>query len=188
MTGTGEIVVVCTANRCRSPMAAELLRRALADRPGAPEVSSAGFGPPDQPPLHEAAQVLRAEGLDISGHRSRRVDAALLGAVDLVVCMTRQHLVDLVVLAPAAWGRTFTLVELVERAERAGVAGAAMPLERWVAAVHGLRSRQEVMAYDRSVDVPDPVGQPMRAFEATFDRLQELVARLVAALPAPPPG
>lgn len=182
----GQITFICSANRCRSPMAAALAQRVLAGRPGAPTITSAGFGPPDQPPLREAAQVLRHKGIDISGHRSTQVDAALLQRADLVICMTRQHLIDLVVMAPEAWARTFTLVEVVDRAERAGVAGASMPLDRWVAAVHGLRSRQEVMGYDRSVDVADPVGQPIRAFEATLDRIAGLVERLIA--PWSPPG
>ena len=56
-------------------------------------------------------------GLDLTDHRPRLLDAAMVAAdgADLVVTMTRDHLRTVATLAPQAWRRTFTLKELARR-------------------------------------------------------------------------
>jgi arsenate reductase len=73
---------LCTGNSCRSQMA-EGFARALA---GARlEVASAGLEPSAVHPL--AIAVMREAGVDISGHRSKAIDPALLARAAIIVTL-----------------------------------------------------------------------------------------------------
>jgi protein-tyrosine-phosphatase len=88
------ILLVCTGNTCRSPMAEALLRDALAAR-GLDQVtvSSAGIGAWEGAPASEGAYLVGLEhGLDLSGHRARLATPELLRDSDLVLAMGRSHL------------------------------------------------------------------------------------------------
>jgi protein-tyrosine phosphatase len=88
------VVFVCTANVCRSPVAEALFRDWLRRRGVVDEwrVSSAGTWARDGAPVPPAlGRLLQARGLDLSGHRARRVTEGLLAASDLTLCMTQSH-------------------------------------------------------------------------------------------------
>lgn len=88
------ILVICTANQCRSPIAASMLERALRQRFPETEwhVSSAGTWARPGVPATAAMQTLAQErGIDLSAHRSREVDQAMLSAADLVLVMESGH-------------------------------------------------------------------------------------------------
>ena len=88
-----KVLVVCTGNVCRSPMAAAILRRKLAER-GAigVEVTSAGTAPWDGAPASEGSYLISLEnGLDLSGHRARQLTTDLVKSADLVFGMSPQH-------------------------------------------------------------------------------------------------
>ena len=88
------IVFVCTANICRSPVAEALFAAWIRQQPDADEwqVSSAGtWADEGLPASTYSAEVLSDLGLDISQHRSRRVDGAMVAEADLLVCMTRSQ-------------------------------------------------------------------------------------------------
>jgi protein-tyrosine-phosphatase len=95
MAATGLILTVCTANICRSPMAAALLRHALAAEPEplhSLEVASAGIAARSgQPVSANSVSTLRKAGIDIADHRSQPVTQALLDRALLVLCMTESH-------------------------------------------------------------------------------------------------
>jgi protein-tyrosine phosphatase len=86
--------MVCTGNICRSPMAEGLLRAMLPESLN-PVVSirSAGthglHGNRAEPYAIEAAAI---HGADISGHRARILDPAMVRNADLVLAMERYHL------------------------------------------------------------------------------------------------
>jgi protein-tyrosine-phosphatase len=90
---TKRILLVCTGNICRSPLAAALLTRALSDRElDAVEVSSAGTGAWDGAPASEGAYLVALErGLDLSGHRARLLTRELVEESDLILTMARHH-------------------------------------------------------------------------------------------------
>ena len=85
------VLFVCTANRIRSPLAAALFQRRLAAGEDAAtwRVASAGTWADDGLPAMAAAQQVAAEaGLDLSRHRSRRVEELDLADFDLILTMT----------------------------------------------------------------------------------------------------
>ena len=75
-----KVLFLCTGNSCRSQMAEGWARHLWGDRL---EVYSAGTNPQGLNPL--AVQVMAEVGVDISGHRSRHVDAFRELGLDLVV-------------------------------------------------------------------------------------------------------
>lgn len=86
------VVMVCTGNTCRSPMAELLMRRALASRGlSGIEVASAGvFAFEGQPASRQAVQVMAEYGLDLSAHRSRQLSWDLARDA-LVLAMGESH-------------------------------------------------------------------------------------------------
>ena len=121
------ILVVCTGNVCRSPIAEGLLRAALAARLGdaAPRVTSAGTmgweGSGADPHSVEAAAE---RGVDISAHRARMLRPSEVEEADLVLAMAREHEEAVRALAP---GKAFTLKELVRLLEALPAAEAGDP-------------------------------------------------------------
>jgi protein-tyrosine phosphatase len=164
-------------------MARALLARRL-DSPRTPVVvHSAGILPGDllpegQPPSPEVISALGAYGLDLSGHRSRRVTPGDLAQADLVLGMSREHVRHAVVTARDTWPRAFTLKELVRRGEQAGPRAPGEPLADWLAKVHEGRERGALLGDSPVDDVADPMGGPPQAYADTAALLDELTGRL----------
>jgi protein-tyrosine phosphatase len=172
------ILVVCTGNVCRSPMAEGFLRAALVERLGddAPPVVSAGTaGWEGAGATHEAIAAARERGVDIAAHRARVLSRSLVEDADLVVCMTGEHRVAVADLLPEALERTFTIAELVRLAEAGGTEGT---LEERVAAVAASRN-----GFHRGdPDVRDPLGDPIEGYREVAAEPEALTRRLADAL------
>ncbi len=99
-----KVLIVCTGNICRSPMAEYRLAQ-LWDKPGR-VVSSAGthalVGRPAEP---HAVSVMREQGLDLGAHRARQATPALVMDADLVLTMEPGQLQWLLRAVPSARGR-----------------------------------------------------------------------------------
>ena len=96
------VLVICTGNVCRSPLAAALLADRLS-REGYPSirVESAGTHVArPAPPLPYVVQVLAERGIDISGHRARLVTPEMLRRAALVLVMEKAQADHLRALAP----------------------------------------------------------------------------------------
>jgi protein-tyrosine phosphatase len=73
-------------------MAAGLLRRDLGSDAERVQVESAGTAAWDgQPATEPSIEVAGRDGVDLRGHRSRRLTAALVRDADLVLAMERGH-------------------------------------------------------------------------------------------------
>lgn len=77
-----KVMFLCTGNSCRSQMAEGFLRALGKDRF---EVHSAGLFPAGLHP--RAVAVMEEIGIDISGQKSKEIDEALLGKMDIVITL-----------------------------------------------------------------------------------------------------
>jgi protein-tyrosine phosphatase len=174
-----EILVLCTANQCRSVMAELLLRHRLAAVGGCALVRSAGTFGADGPPPPEVISALAAYGLDAAAHRGRALSEGDLAGSDLVLASSREHLRHAVVVLPGAWPRAFTLKELVRRGQQIGPRLAGEPLAGWLRRVHDGRDRSALLGDSEDDDLADPTGGTARDYIATAAQLDDLLARLV---------
>jgi len=139
------IVLVCTGNTCRSPMAEALMRQRLANkkkcRPDELEdhgfvIRSAGISAAvGSPAAAEAIAVMRDHGLDLTKHEAQPLTEQLARHADLILTMTRGHFQSVIDRWPQAADRTHIL----------------MPDE---------------------ADVPDPIGRPVEAYRHTAEQMK----------------
>lgn len=111
-----KVTMVCTANLCRSPMAEGLLHKALADR-GCHDIEVVSCGTragSNLPATREAIGVMSRLGIDISGHRSRPLDADRLASSDVIVAMTGVHVDEILAVAPNVASKVVLLKALSE--------------------------------------------------------------------------
>ncbi len=170
--------MVCTGNQCRSPMAEGLFRHQM-ERRGLPvQVSSAGLLVDGVPATSTAVEVLDRRGIDLSGHRSRVLNAEIVAASDLVLGMAREHVREAAVAVPAAFPRTFTLKELVRRGAEVGPRPESQSIGEWLELVHEGRTPSDVLGSSTEDDVDDPIGEPRAIYERTADEIEALVDQL----------
>jgi protein-tyrosine phosphatase len=182
------ILVVCTGNVCRSPIAEGMVRSILQTRFGdaAPSVASAGtagwVGSAADPSSIAAAAEL---GLDISAHRARQLRADDVRSAELVLAMASEHRDAASRLFPETVGRIFTLKELVlllEDLPEAPSSGRPEDvLAAQVSAAHASRF-DAIRDWTRDQDVMDPLGMPPDAFRAVARDLDDWCKRLVDGL------
>ena len=178
MISPAEVLVLCTANVCRSPMAEALLTDRLAALDRAVTVRSGGMLGEGEPPRPEAITAMAGYGLDITAHRSRRVTADDLERADLTLAMARENLRFAVVTAPVIWPRAFTLRELVRRGQAIGRRLPGESLAGWLARAHAGRDRTALLGDSSDDDVADPTGGPQRGYTETAAILSGLADQL----------
>jgi protein-tyrosine phosphatase len=199
---TARVLVVCTANVCRSRAAEELLREALAGAGLAALVGSAGVrAVTGAPACATMARLLGERGLRLDeAEGARRVTSELLQDQDLVLVPERVHRAALARLLPAARARTFTVLEAAALAEalpgRAGGGPSRQRLQTQVAWMDQARGkvdlpvgevRQGLRGLIRGgpedpLDVPDVHAGSLRDHRRALERLQDGVARVVRGL------
>ena len=135
------ILALCTANVCRSAMAAPLLARRLAALGVTTPVCSAGMIGGGEPPHPEVISVMASYGIETASHRSRVACAADLARATVVLAMSRENLRYAVTAAPGAWPRAFTLKELIRRGEQIGPRPPGEPFSGWLSRAHAGRER-----------------------------------------------
>jgi protein-tyrosine-phosphatase len=107
------VLFVCTGNSCRSVIAEALLKKIFWERHRHDvEVLSAGITMLSGMAASDQAQeVLRKEGIDVSGHVSRQVTRSMIDKSDIILVMEKIHEAKVLSLAPEAKHRLFLLKE-----------------------------------------------------------------------------
>ena len=101
-----KLLVVCTGNICRSPVAEAMLKRALPDR----QIESAGLGALVGEGVAPQARVLaEADGLDVSAHKARQLSPVMTQRADLILVMNERQRRAVGETDPAAMGKTLLL-------------------------------------------------------------------------------
>jgi protein-tyrosine phosphatase len=185
-----QVLVVCTGNICRSPMAEGFLRDLFelrADRAEPIAVSSAGTSAWDgSRATREAITAAAEREADIGGHRARHLSAHHIEQADLVLGMTTEHAASAMELVPKAAPRTFTLKELVQLLEAPpeGDDPKGPNAERLRANVRRADDLRidgfQLNRYD--LDVVDPIGLSVDTYRAVAWELDQLCTRLVDGL------
>ena len=88
------ILLVCSGNTCRSPLAAAILTEKLGRTPDYADavVQSAGTSAWDGTPASEGSYLVALErGLDLSGHRARMLTADQVQDADIILTMSDAH-------------------------------------------------------------------------------------------------
>ncbi|SFE18124.1 arsenate reductase/protein-tyrosine-phosphatase family protein [Blastococcus tunisiensis] len=161
------VLVVCTGNVCRSPMAERVGRAHVAPLlpdPAVLRLESAGTRAVVGAGMDLAsARVLQSLGGDPGGFVARQLTDQIAGSADLALTMTRDHRRDVLARAPRALSRTFTLVEAACLLDLLGPDVEfldAGPADRARALVKHMAKARALRPSSATDDVADPIGQP----------------------------
>ncbi|NLW55866.1 MAG: low molecular weight protein arginine phosphatase [Firmicutes bacterium] len=168
-----KILLVCTGNTCRSPMAAALLRKILEKRGKvSPElqIASAGlYADPGAPASPEAVEAMREYGVDLTTHRARGIERAELLAAELILTMTAGHKEQLVADYPEIKDKVYVLREFIaEKRREKGEEGLG----------DGLAAGHDRIGFD----LPDPFGHNLEVYRCCAAVLAEELEALVQIL------
>lgn len=177
-----EVLVVCTANICRSPAAAALLKRSVGG--DGIRVSSAGLEARVGSPMDN--MMARLIGGATEQFAARQVTPAMIQDADLVLVMTRDQRSAVVGRVPAAVRRTFTLREFADLAvlvqqsdDRPEGTSPADRLLALAAAAPRLRGSRGAGAVD---DIEDPYGRGEQANATAAAEIARAVGDLAGTL------
>lgn len=158
------VLLVCTGNSCRSPMAQGFLEKLLlaSERPilqpkglenkvggevpspilvwAAGTISSAWGGP-----TPEAIRVMDTYGIDISSYTSTLLSKDLIDQSDLILVMAERHKRKIIDMEPGASERVFLL--------------------------------KEFAGFEENLEIPDPIGQSYEVYRSVAREIKEALER-----------
>jgi low molecular weight protein-tyrosine phosphatase len=172
------VLLVCTGNVSRSPMA-ELLFRASVDPAADVAVSSAGVAALVGEPMDRgSASAIGQLGLDPSRHRARQFEPAMAAGADLVLTAERAHREAVLAQVPAALRRVFTIKEFARIAPHLKAADPREAVEQ-AAVLRGVVRQPTDPAQD---DVADPHLQSTAVNQRAAAELTVAVRAIAAGL------
>lgn len=177
------LLIVCTANQCRSPLGEVLARRHLADRGISGTVVSAGTRAIDGSPATDGAILTaRKFGLDLSAHRSRPVSDELVEWSDLVLTMEPEHTVAVVGEHGGTLSSSFTLPELAELVAETAPCPTDEPIGAWLKRIAAGRGPGEALA---AAAIDDPIGRPLRHYRLAARAIDDALGLILDRVGAP---
>lgn len=194
------ILVVCTGNVCRSPLAEQLLSARLSAAGIPVRVTSAGTRALVGRPMPEEIGALSLDyGGNPAEHVARQLTAEMVEDADLVLTATRDHRGEVVSLSPAASRHTFTLQQFARISQAAetrpllepvredtGAPGARPALRGYVDSVAASRGYAPPPARAIDDDIEDPYRQSKQVYRRVARTIDEAVTSVVSALAAVP--
>ena len=184
--GRFAVLMVCTGNICRSPVA-ERLARASWGSPDEIVVTSSGTrAMVDEGINLTMAHLLESNGVYSAEFWARQMTEEHLREADLILGMTRRHRQAALSLYPGAVRRTFTLREF---ARLAAAAQGALPddlrgADRLRALVDAVNDQRRPTSTDGD-DIRDPYGHPADVHEESFQSIRESVLTVAEILRRP---
>lgn len=175
-----DVVVICSGNRFRSPIAEAVLRRAAEGLP----VRVRSFGTMDLPPGHalpEALELAPSYGLDLMSHRSRPLAGNDLSGADLVIGFEQIHAAKAVVGAGAHRERTFLVTELAAALDEAASPHGDEVVERARAVVRQADEARKA-ATGMPQEIADPIGGPAAGYGRSAAEVYRLTTRVAERL------
>lgn len=106
-----QILMVCTANICRSPIAHYYLEKRLMETGMHYRVSSAGFMGDGNKISENSEKVLLEQGIDASKHQSQQITEELIRKSWMILTMEKRHKEKIISAFPTAISKVFTLSE-----------------------------------------------------------------------------
>lgn len=161
---------------------AEYLLRHRAATDGLPVLTlSAGLMLVGHPPPPHALKVLKAKGIDASGHRSQLLTAELIAASDLVVGMTGRHAKEAAIVDMSAARRVGTLKEWAHRFGASPRPG-DQELGDYLDSVSHGGSIATVGSGGPAYDIDDPYGRRKKFYVRALGEIDAAVSQVVDGL------
>lgn len=185
--GKFRVLIVCSANHCRSPLAEFFLRAAIRESTQGWSIASAGTQARDGVPMHELATELLAErGIDSDWWSSQRLTGSLVATADLVLTAELSHRSEVVTLDPRALRKTFTLLQFARLSEQVEPVPALGGRPRGPELLaRATAARSELQPNPRELDeIGDPMGQGMHAFQDCAATITAAIAEITRPLTA----
>jgi len=157
MSDIKKILFVCTGNSCRSVMAEALLKKYLKDSGKAQiEVRSAGTRALNGlPPTEETLEVLREEGITLSGFKSTSLTDQMIKDADLILAMEDIHKDEILRRLPAVSPKIHLLREY---------------------------GHTDQKYHDEGIGIPDPIGRPKEFYSYVMNSIKKEVERIAKIL------
>lgn len=107
-----KIMFVCTGNTCRSAMADGLAKKVVKEKQLDIEIYSAGiFAIKGEHASYNSVAIMKEYDVDIVTHTATPIEESNIEEMDLVLCATKKHKMQLVSKYPELAGRTYTIKE-----------------------------------------------------------------------------
>ena len=109
-----KIQFICTGNICRSAMAHKLMEKKIKDNNIDAQIYSAGIYAYDGDiPTDEAIEVMEEYGVNLKSHRATNIRNSNIKEMDLILCATTGHKLQLQQMYPDIKEKIFTLNEYI---------------------------------------------------------------------------
>jgi protein-tyrosine phosphatase len=183
------VLMVCTGNICRSPLAERMLRARIGAGADVVVLSAGTHGLTGHEIDGNSAITLREFGIDADGHEAQRLDTRILERADLVLTATVEHRRILLEADPRLLQKVFTLREFARRAGELEPTGDyAIPspdrLRTRVTAIAGRRG-VSAPATSATSDIADPFGGSLKSARATAVAISQAIDSVIGGLELP---